>query len=138
MSTIAQDAGSSPLKRLVQWWRILSARPIAMEVDAAETAKIATDVGLSVSDLEQVNRAGTEAAYPMYRRLASLGLDQSEITRSEPAVIQDLQRVCSLCADKRQCTHELRHDPADTNWQTYCPNMTTFEALKTEQKEHKG
>ena len=137
MASTALETSRSPFKRLAQWWRDMTAPPLEMEVGRNEAARIAADAGLTVPELDSVRHMGTEAAYPMYRRLASLGLDEQEIVRAEPAVLQDLQRVCSLCADKSECRHELKQDPNDTTWQTYCPNMATFEALEAERAGRK-
>lgn len=135
MSSTTLETSSSPLKRLVQWWRDVTAAPLATEVGSDEATRIAADVGLTVPELDSVRSMGKEAAYPMYRRLASLGLDEQEIARTEPGVLHDLQRVCSFCVDKKECLHELKQDPNDTTWQTYCPNMPTLEALEAEKQE---
>ncbi len=135
MSPTSPEAIRSPLQRLAQWWRDLTAAPLSTSVGGDEAAKIASDMGVSVPELEEVRHKGAAAAYPMYRRMASLGLDEEEIAHSEPGVLHDLQRVCSLCADKRQCLHELKADPGDTHWQDYCPNMPTFEALEAEKRD---
>jgi len=136
MTLTALESSRSPLKRFVQWWRDVTAAPLGTEVGGTEAARIAADAGLSVRELDTVRHMGTEAAYPMYRRLASLGLDEAELARTEPAVLHDLQRVCSLCVDKKECLHELKKDPNDTTWQTYCPNMPTFDALQAEKKDN--
>ncbi|RDV03285.1 hypothetical protein [Undibacter mobilis] len=134
MSLTPVETVRSPLKRFVQWWRGFAAMPLASEVGGVEANKIASEIGVSVPELEAVRHKGAAAAYPMYRRLASLGLDEERIARDEPGVLNDLQRVCSLCADKKQCLHELKADPNDPHWQDYCPNMPTFEALEAEKQ----
>lgn len=132
MSTTAIQSIRSPLKGLADWCRRLFVAPVML--DEAETALIAADVGLSVSDLKRVDHMGPHAADPMIPRLAAMGLDPNDVARVEPAVFHDLQRVCSFCDEKRQCQHELRRDPDGTEWKTYCPNMPTFEALKAERQ----
>lgn len=134
MSSTHVETAPSPLKRLAQWWRDLTVAPLTTAVGDVEATKIASDVGVTIAELETVRHMGAAAAYPMYRRMASLGLDEEQITRAEPGVLNDLQRVCSMCAEKRQCVHELRADPSDTHWQDYCPNMPTFEALEAEKQ----
>jgi len=132
MTSTPDLSAQSPFQRLAQWWRDLTAPPLATAVGSDEAVKIASDVRMTVSELEAVRHMGKAAAYPMYKRLASLGLNEEQIARDEPGVLNDLQRVCSLCAEKKQCVHELRADPGDTHWQEYCPNMSTFEALEAE------
>lgn len=134
MASTAPEASLSPLKRLAQWWQDVTAAPLAIQIGKDEATKIAAEAGLTVSDLETVRREGAAAAYPMYRRLVSVGLDERELVRTEPAVLQDLQRVCSLCNEKSECLHALKKAPADTAWQSYCPNMPTFDALKAERE----
>ena len=130
MAMTATETQKAPLRTFLDWCRRLFATPIPL--DDRETAQIAADVGLSVSDLTRVNNLGPHAADPMVERLASMGLDPQDVARVEPAVFHDLQRVCSFCDEKKQCQHELRRDPDGTEWKTYCPNMPTFEALKAE------
>ena len=134
MSSTQVETTPSPLKRLAQWWRDLTAAPLTTAVGDVEATKIASDVGVTLPELETIRHKGAAAAYPMYRRLDALGLDAEQIARQEPGVLNDLQRVCSLCAEKRQCMHELKLDPNDTHWQDYCPNMPTFEALEAEKQ----
>jgi hypothetical protein len=135
MATTAAQTSLSPLKSIAEWCRRLFAAPVML--DTAETAQIAADVGLSVSDLVRVDQMGPHAADPMVHRLAAMGLNPEDVARVEPAVFHDLQRVCSFCDEKRQCQHELRRDPDGTEWKTYCPNMPTFEALKAEREAPK-
>jgi hypothetical protein len=134
MSSTQVETAPSPLKRLAQWWRDLTAAPLVSAVGEVEATKIASDVGVTIPELEAVRHKGAAAAYPMYRRLASLGLDEEQIAREEPGVLNDLQRVCSVCVDKKKCLHELKAAPSDTHWQEYCPNMPTFEALEAEKR----
>ncbi|WP_137045874.1 hypothetical protein [Pseudolabrys sp. FHR47] len=134
MSSTPVEVLPSPLKRLAQWWRDLTAAPLVSAVGEVEATKIASDVGVTIPELEAVRHKGAAAAYPMYSRLASLGLDERQIAREEPGVLHDLQRVCSVCVDKKQCLHELKADPGNTHWQDYCPNIPTFEALEAEKQ----
>ena len=134
MSSTQIETAPSLLKRLAQWWRDLAAAPLRTAVGDVEATRIAVDAGVTLPELEAVRHKGAAAAYPMYRRLASLGLDEKQIAREEPAVLNDLQRVCSVCVDKRTCLHELKADPGGKHWQDYCPNMPTFEALDAERR----
>ena len=44
-------------------------------------------------------------------RLAALDLDRAEIQRTEPAVLSDLQRVCTMCTSGRECKRDLAEAP---------------------------
>ena len=99
---------------------------------AEVTELLAHDVGASSSELRAL--AGRWPETPLlWRRLAALGLNETAIGHAEPAVLRDLQRVCSLCVSTRDCKHDLAsRDPSDPAWQAYCPNVTTLDALATE------
>ena len=70
--------------------------------------------------------------------MAMLGLDPAEISRSQPQTMRDLQRVCTLCADKPDCEHDLAGDPSDPSWRDYCPNEGTLGALASERQSPAG
>jgi hypothetical protein len=68
------------------------------------------------------------------RRLKQVELDAAEIVRSEPEVVRDLQRVCTVCGSKRKCDHDLANRRSDSAWVKYCPNATTLDALVAERR----
>jgi hypothetical protein len=70
--------------------------------DATEYARIATDLGVSPSELDQLVRRGPHAADELPKMMAVLGLDAKAIARAQPLVIRDLERVCALCEQKKQ------------------------------------
>lgn len=125
--TSALSSVRSSFQAIVHWWRQFFATPL--DVRDPEAAKIAADVGLTVSDLARISHLGAGSADPMVRRMASLGLSEDEVSRTEPAVFHDLQRVCSFCDSKKKCQHEIKRDPNNGAWKSYCPNMPTFEGL---------
>jgi hypothetical protein len=49
--------------------------------------------------------------------------------RSEPLVLHDMERVCSLCNHKRQCDRDLATGIAAAHYQEYCGNADTIEGL---------
>jgi hypothetical protein len=102
----------------------------------AELERIARDAGTSVGELHVLAGKWPEAADPMMRRAAALGLEADEIGRKEPLVRRDLQRVCSPCGSKRECEHDLARDPSNPHWRDYCPNAVTFDALESEQSQN--
>ena len=65
------------------------------------------------------------------KRMQQINLDATGIARVEPDVIRDLQRVCSFCASRGKCRHDLADDPGSSTWRDYCPNVPTFDALVT-------
>jgi hypothetical protein len=46
--------------------------------------------------------------------------------------MRDLQRVCSICDNKRACEHDLDRNPGSPAWRDYCANADTFAAVAGE------
>ena len=105
---------------------------------AEETERIAHDMGVSASELRTLAGKWPDSAALLNRRLAALKLDPAEIGRTEPRVLSDLQRVCTMCRDERKCRHDLAHDPYNPAWRDYCPNVVTLDALDAERLERRG
>jgi hypothetical protein len=102
---------------------------------AAEVERMAHDVGMSTLELRALAGKWPDAAEPLNRRLAALALDPADIRRSDPQVLHDLQRVCSLCKHGRECEHDLAERPSDPAWREYCPNEMTLDALAAERDQ---
>jgi hypothetical protein len=97
----------------------------------AEMERIARDVGVSGADLSILAGKWPDADL-LYWRMNEIKVDRMEVTRADPQVMRDLQRVCTVCGSKRRCEHELAKNPSDPVWQKYCPNATTLSALAIE------
>jgi hypothetical protein len=95
----------------------------------AEFARIANDLGLSPGELDQLVRSGPHAADELPKMMAALGFDAKAIARAQPLVIRDLQRVCALCEQKKQCNRDLAAGTAAQRYREYCPNTTTLASL---------
>ena len=123
-------------RRLAHWWRSWNGRRRTMadlgRCGPAEMERIARDVGVSGADLSILAGKWPDAADPLYWRMNEIKLDRKEITHADPQVMRDLQRVCTVCASKRRCKHELASNPSDPAWKKYCPNATTLAALVAE------
>ncbi len=121
-----------------RWWRNWKiTRASLQQLDrcgADEVERIAHDVGVSVPQLRALAGKWPDAAEPLNRRLAALALDPADIRRSEPQVMPDLQRVCTLCTRGRECEHDLAENPTDPVWREYCPNVMTLDALRAERE----
>jgi hypothetical protein len=102
------------------------------QCDSHEIANIAKDAGLSPNDLRRMAKLGPDAAKLLWNRMEALHLDAEAICKSEPAMMRDLQRLCSNCASKKRCQRDLIHDPNDPAWRQYCPNAFTLEVLQSE------
>ena len=99
------------------------------DCDSNEVDRIAQDLGLSRVKLSQLARLRPDAAKLLLKRLEKLHLDAKNLAVSEPAVMRDMQRLCSLCMSKGQCQRELAHGDISA-WRDYCPNENTLIALQ--------
>jgi hypothetical protein len=132
---------STPFDSVARWWRNWKvARANVERLDccgAAEMERMAHDVGVSTPELRALAGKWPDAAEPLNRRLAALALDPADIRRVEPQVLHDLQRVCTMCAQTRECGHDLAEHPSDPGWRDYCPNVMTLDALAEERTQAK-
>jgi hypothetical protein len=94
-----------------------------------EAERMAHDLGLPVSELRKIAEYGPDSADLLARRMAELNLDKNEVAAAVPRTLQDLQRVCTMCASHRRCARDLERDPADRAWEDYCPNAAVLKML---------
>jgi len=65
-----------------------------------------------------------------------LQIDHDKLARDEPLLYRELQGVCTLCPNKRDCSFDLLGGFAGMRWDEwwlYCPNsamLTTIGALQ--------
>ena len=74
------------------------------EMDATNFGRIASELRMSSADLEA-------------------------LARTEPLVLRDMERVCSLCNHKRQCDRDLAAGTAAAHYEQYCGNAPTIDGL---------
>ena len=119
--------------RIGGWWRQWrDQRAVLAALDRcgrAEVERMAHDVGLGGNDLQVLAGKWPDGAALLERRIELLGLDRASVGLTEPQVMRDLQRVCSICDNKHACEHDLDRNPGSAVWQDYCPNVETFRAL---------
>ena len=99
------------------------------DMDAANFGQIASDLRMSSADLEALVRKGPHAADELPKMLAALGIDQDDLARTEPLVLRDMERVCSMCISKRQCDRDLAAGTAAAHYEEYCGNAPTIDGL---------
>lgn len=97
-------------------------------LERVEATRMASELGLTVQELNEMISEGPDAARQLYERLAQEHIAASSI---EPETLRDLQRCCGHCDSKAQCDHELEDEPKTASWPKYCPNELTIAALKT-------
>jgi hypothetical protein len=62
-------------------------------------------------------------------RVAMLGLDLGEIESRGGELVDTLKWRCTSCDFREACELDLKRDPNDPVWETYCPNTATLIAL---------
>jgi hypothetical protein len=90
---------------------------------------IARDLRISPDDLDRLVQVGSHGADELPKMLASLGINQASLARTEPLLVRDMQRVCGLCRDKAQCHADLADGTSAGHYRDYCPNAPTIDAL---------
>ncbi len=125
--------------RIGEWWRQWRDRRAVLDAldrcGRAEVERMARDVGLVGNDLRVLAGRWPDSADLLERRIQALGLDRTSIGLTDPQVSRDMQRVCTICANKRACEHDLDRNPASAAWQDYCPNADTFRAVAGDSDE---
>ena len=114
------------LIRIRDWWQRHNE---LSGVGPKELERVASELGMSVSALEDLVERGPDAANRLYERLHALGLSQADVENAADGVMRDLQRTCACCNEKGQCERDLLRRPEDALWQSYCPNATTLDAV---------
>ena len=98
--------------------------------DPGELERVARELNVTPADLEMLVRQGSQAANELPYTLTALGIDETALRRAEPALLRDMERVCSFCTHKRQCHQELAAGTAVTNYVEYCENSDTIDMLR--------
>jgi hypothetical protein len=139
--TATSGSHADPIGFVSRWWRNWRAsRASVNELEACgadEVAHLARDVGVGASELRTIAAKWPDNVSLLSRRIAEIGLDTGGITRTEPQVMRDLQRVCTQCAEHRRCARDLDRDGRDREWREYCPNVQTLDALRSEERDRR-
>lgn len=100
------------------------------ETEFGELERVARDLNVTTADLERLVRQGSQSANELAYMLTALDIDEAALWRAEPALLRDMERVCSFCTHKRQCHQELAAGTAATNYVEYCENADTIDTLR--------
>jgi hypothetical protein len=123
----------SILNSIAQWMtKYRNARGICNDLancGAEEVARMARDLKVHPSELATLTKKGPNAADLLQKLLVALGVDAKGLEHDDPSVMRDLQRLCTTCADKRQCQFDLANGVIAENFRDYCPNSFTLNAL---------
>jgi hypothetical protein len=99
--------------------------------DPGELERVARELNVTPADLEMLVRQGSQGANELSYTLTALGIDETALWRAEPALLRDMERVCSFCTHKRRCHQELAAGTAATNYVEYCENSDTVDTLRS-------
>jgi hypothetical protein len=91
---------------------------------------VARELNVTPADLEMLVRHGPQSASELPYMLTALDIDEAALRRAEPALLRDMERVCSFCTHRRQCHQELAAGTAATNYVEYCENSDTIDMLR--------
>ena len=73
-----------------------------------------------------------DRALLLHRRMLALRLSIDEWTHFEPAMLDELERLCLACESRPLCAHDLAiysDDPTWRDWREYCPNVGKLNML---------
>jgi len=94
-----------------------------------EVMRIARDLGASPVELREFVRKGPGSADLLQKMLIALKVNPDSLTSNELGVMRDLQRLCTMCVNKKRCAHELADGTAAEHFHEFCPNALTLDAL---------
>jgi hypothetical protein len=131
----ASHAGSTKGTSVSRWWRNWignrSAQAELDRLDVVEMAGIARDIGATPTELRSLAGKWPDAAEPLMQRMKLLKLEPAVVAAKQPAAMREMTKLCSLCATRTQCSHDLASHSAGPAWRRYCPNSATLLALVT-------
>jgi transcriptional regulator with XRE-family HTH domain len=99
------------------------------QLNTVEFDRIANELRVSPTDLNELVRQGPHAADELPQMLKALGIDEEALARTQPLVLRDMERVCALCHEKGECIREFAAGTAAEHYKEYCPNAPTIEVL---------
>ena len=100
-----------------------------------EVMRMAKDIGVTSSQLQELARNGADSANLLKRMLVALQVDPKVIADMDPLVMREMKWLCITCSNKRQCEHELAKGTAAEHFEQYCPNAVSIDELLN-QKSH--
>ena len=99
------------------------------QLNTVEFDRIASELGVSPTDLNELVRQGPHAADELPKMFKVLGIDEETLARTQPLVLRDMELVCALCAHKGECDRDLAAGTAAEHYKGYCLNAPSIEGL---------
>ena len=120
----------SAIKNLVKRWQDSGSVSELKCCAEDDVERMARDLGVSISELHRLASLGPQSDDPLLRRMAALDLDIKEVTELAPQTLRELQRTCTLCANKRLCARDFTRNAGNNRaWENYCPNAAVLKML---------
>ncbi|CAL74314.1 conserved hypothetical protein [Bradyrhizobium sp. ORS 278] len=119
-----------------QWLRHRRELSELRQLDRDDFERIALDLQVTPSDLDELVRQGEHAADELPLMLKALGIDEAALSRAEPLVLRDMERVCAMCKDKPRCHRDLAAGTSDAHYEDYCLNAPTIDRLGVAVTKH--
>ncbi len=117
------------IERLTDWLQRRRGIGEMSQLDAAEFARIASELGLAPRELDTLVHRGPHAADEMPKMLRALGFTEEAIAKIQPPQRQDMERACSLCQHKLACGKDLAANAVADHYESYCNNAETINDL---------
>ncbi|PWC31239.1 DUF6455 family protein [Azospirillum sp. TSO35-2] len=110
-------------------WRVERALRALQALEPLDRRTVLHDVGLTEGDLDAVAHADhVDCLLPA--ALALHGIDGDALEAGQPALMQDLVRVCMHCRSTRACSRMLADGTDAAAHGQLCPNAATLETLR--------
>lgn len=90
-------------------------------LDSDERDRLAHDLGVSANALDFLVREGHDPV-ELPQMMAAIGIDEAALRRVHPALVRDMERVCSMCESTNLCRNELAMGTAGVSYPYFCPN----------------
>jgi hypothetical protein len=94
-----------------------------------EVMRMAKDIGVTPTQLEELVRKGPDSANLLKRMLDALHVDPKIIADMDPLVMREMKWLCLTCNNKKRCEHELAKGTATEHFRKFCPNAVSIDEL---------
>ena len=94
-----------------------------------EVVRIAKDLAVTPSQLQELVRKGPDSANLLKRMLVALHVDPKTIADMDPLVMREMNWLCMTCGNKKRCEHELAKNTATEHFHEFCPNAVSIDEL---------
>jgi len=85
---------------------------------------------MTPADLDTLDRKGPHASDELPKLLKALAIDEKALWRTQPLLLRDMARVCTLCQNKPQCDRDLDDGTSPEHYEQYCLNASTIQVLE--------